>query len=95
MLDVSLDQSVLGICVTTALCSGTLTGWVTGRNAAKAQDSPSKARTSGDIADVTKFGRWLVCGQVAMTTALLAWAGLQGKSLYGLMRADPGFDAHG
>lgn len=84
MLDVSLDQSVLWVCVATALCAGTLTGWVTGWNAAK----------PGGTADVTRFGRWLLCGQVAMTTALLAWAGLQGKSLYGLMLADPGFDAH-
>jgi putative ABC transport system permease protein len=92
MIDVSLDQSVLGVCVITALCSGALTGWVAGWNAARAHGAPSKSRTSGDNADVTRFGRWLLCGQVAMTTALLVWAGLQGKNLYGLMRADPGFD---
>jgi len=92
MLDVSLDQSVLGVCVITALFSGALTGWVAGWNAARAHGAPRKSRTSGDNSDVTRFGRWLLCGQVAMTTALLAWAGLQGKSLYGLMRADPGFD---
>lgn len=92
MLDVSLDQSVLGVCVITALCSGALTGWIAGWNAARVHGAPSNSRTLGDNTNVTRFSRWLLCGQVAMTTALLAWAGLQGKSLYGLMRADPGFD---
>jgi hypothetical protein len=93
MIDVSLDQSVLGVCVVTALCSGTLTGWVTGWNAARAHSAPGKAHAPGESTDVTRLGRWLLGGQVAMTTALLVWAGLQGKSLFGLMRTDLGFDA--
>lgn len=93
MIDVSLDQSVLGICVVTALCCGTLTGWIAGWNAARAQGAPGKSPASSGSTDAVRMGRWLLAGQLAMTTALLAWAGLQAKSLYGLMRADLGFDA--
>lgn len=89
---VQVDTAVLGAGLLTAILGGAVTGWVAGWNATLRYQAQPRESWNGTAPAPMRMRRWLLAGQLALSVALLVWAGLQFKSLVGLLRTDLGFD---
>ena len=89
--DLSLDLAVLGftaaLSLGTALLSGILPAWRSGR---ADPSSGLKSRTALGTPHL-RMGRVLVTAQIALSVLLLAGAGLYVRTLVNLVRINPGF----
>ncbi|HUQ93884.1 MAG TPA: ABC transporter permease [Bryobacteraceae bacterium] len=90
--EIPVDATVLGAGILTALCCGAITGWAAGWNATMRYRALPYDSWMSTVSAPLRFRRWLLAGQIGLSVTLLVWAGLQGKSLLGLMRLDLGFD---
>lgn len=90
--EINVDQAVLVTGILSALACGALTGWAAGWNATMRYEALPHESWTSTVIGGSQFQRRLLASQIALSVALLVWAGLQMKSLVGLMRADLGFD---
>jgi predicted permease len=90
--DTSLDLRVLAFTLVLALATALLSGSVSASRSA-AVDPGSHLRDRGELRrPQLHAARALLVGQIALSIVLLTGAGLYGRTLYNLMRIDPGFE---
>lgn len=88
----TLDLRVLAFTVSLALLSGVLSGILPAMKASRV-DPLLGLRERGERGSPRlRAGRVLIVGQVALSVVLLIGAGLYGRTLYNLVRIDPGFE---
>ena len=94
-LDLTPDARVLGFSVGIAMVSGLLFGLAPAWRGTRANPIEAmKAGTRGLVRGPgSRAGKLLVIGQVALSMALVAGAGLLLSTFYRLARLDPGFEA--
>jgi putative ABC transport system permease protein len=92
--EISLDGRVLAACLGVSVLAGLVTGVLPAWHAARLPPG-EVLKAGGRDRAVTSRGRLggaLIVGQLALTTVLLAGAGLLGRTFLHLTRSDPGFD---
>lgn len=96
-IQVGLDHRTLLFTLFAGLFTALLFGLAPALRATRVDLSPSlKEGSAGSLGRGPQFGlsRFLVIGQVALSTVLLAGAGLFVRTLANLSSMDPGFNAH-
>jgi predicted permease len=92
-IDVSPDAQVLGFALALTMLTVALFGMAPAFRATRVEPASSlKVRGATDGAGRNRLARGLIAGQVALSLALLAGAGLFLRSLDKLMHVDTGFD---
>ena len=90
-----LDLAVLGFTLVLSLFSGLIFGLVPTLQASKVQFSQALKEAAGTAGLGTRTRRFrsaLVVAEVSLALTLMAGAGLMVRSLWALLRVDPGFD---
>ena len=93
--DVALDGRVVAATITVAIVAGLLASLGPAIRASRSgvQDTLKQGLGRTDAASAGRLGRRLLVGvEVALSLALLAGAGLMARSVWSLLRIDPGFD---
>jgi predicted permease len=90
--DTALDTTVLGFTFLTALITALLAGSLPALRAGRVDPTRGLQSRGTRGAPRLRMGRSLVVVQVALSLLLLSVAGLYGRSLFNLLRIDPGFE---
>lgn len=89
--DLSLDLTVLGFTLATVLVTGLLSGLLPALRAGGVDPLAGLKSRAALGAPRLQVGRLLVAGQIALSTLLLAGAGLYVRTLVNLVQINPGF----
>jgi len=92
---IDLDLTILGFTLVLSLFSGIIFGLIPALQVSQVQLNQTLkegARTAGAGTRTRRFRSALVVAEVSLAVVLMAGAGLMVRSLWALLRVDPGFD---